>query len=116
MSTVSKEDNKSTLLKKLLAFKTELCKDEGALQEAKMDMKGKAGCKDDLKILSSALAEVQTCQRKIEKAISSGSKKEESKKALMESLAALEKSKKCKKLVAGPPKKKTKKEEEGEDD
>ena len=115
MSTVSKDDNKSTLLKKLLAFKAELCKDERALQEAKLDMKGKAGCKDELKILSPALTEVQACQKKIEKAINSGSKKEESKKALLESLAALEKSKKCKKLVAGPPKKKAKKEEEEED-
>ena len=109
MSTVSKDD-KSTLLKKLLAFKAELCKDERALQEAKLDMKGKAGCKDELKILSPALTEVQACQKKIEKAINSGSKKEESKKALLESLAALEKRKKCKKLVAGPPKKKAKKE------
>ena len=37
----------------------------------------------------------QQRQKKIEKAINSGSKKEESKKALLESLAALEKSKKC---------------------
>ena len=64
MSTVSKDDNKSTLLKKLLAFKAELCKDERALQEAKLDMKGKAGCKDELKILSPALTEVQACQEK----------------------------------------------------
>eukprot|EP00435_Cladocopium_sp_Y103_P025887 s371_g6.t1 len=116
MSTVSKDDNKSTLLKKLLAFKTELCKDESFLQEAKMDMKSKAGSKDDLKILTSALAEVQACQKKIEKVITGGSKKEESKKALLESLAALEKSKKCKKLFAGPPKKKAKREEEEEDE
>lgn len=33
----TKDDNKSTLLKKLLAFKAELCKDEGALQEAKLN-------------------------------------------------------------------------------
>lgn len=104
MSQVSKTDTKDSLLKKLLAFKTELCKDEATLQEAKLEAKGKSSNKDDLKILQSALTALQTSQKKIEKAISAGCKKEAAKEALIDSSAALEKGKKCKKLF-GPTKK-----------
>ena len=104
MSQVSKTDTKDSLLKKLLAFKTELCKDEATLQEAKLEAKGKSSNKDDLKILQSALTALQTSQKKIEKAISAGCKKEAVKEALIDSSAALAKGKKCKKLF-GPTKK-----------
>lgn len=94
-----------------LAFKTELCKDEATLQEARLEAKGKSSNKDDLKILQSALTALQASQKKIEKVISGGCKKEAAKEALLDSFAALEKGKKCKKLF-GPIKKKT---SDGED-
>ena len=65
MSQVSKTDNKDSLLKKLLAFKTELCKDEATLQEARLEAKGKSSNKDDLKILQSALTALQASQKRL---------------------------------------------------
>ena len=116
VSTVTSSDTKDSLLKKLLAFKAELCKDEGALQEARLEMKGKADKKDDLKMLTSTLQVLQTCQKQVEKATAGGCKKEQSKQALVACFAALEKVKKCKKLLPGKEKKTKKRqvsEEEG---
>ena len=116
MSTVTSSDTKDSLLKKLLAFKAELCKDEGVLQEAKLEMKGKADKKDDLKMLTSTLQALQTCQKQVEKATTGGCKKELSKQALVACFAALEKVKKCKKMLPGKSKKTKKRqvsEEEG---
>ena len=121
ISTVTKADNKDSLLKKLLAFKAELVKDEGALQEAKLELKGQADKKEEGKLVAAALQSVKACQGKVENAIKRGCGKEEAKDALLASFAAFEKSKKCKKLVSGPAKKKAKvaakeKSEEEEDD
>ena len=93
------------MLKKLLAFKAELCKDEVVLQEAKGEMKGKADKKDELKMLTSTLQALQTCQKQVEKATGGGCKKETSKAALVACFAALEKVKKCKKMLPRKPRK-----------
>ena len=115
MTTVTSSDSQETLKRKLLAFKAELCKDEGALEGFKSDLKGRAEKKEELKFVNSALQAVQSCQKQLEKVIAGGCKKEDSKKALISSFEAIEKSKKAKKLLA---KKKGKKpeEDEGDDD
>ena len=116
MSTVTSSDTKDSLMKKLLAFKAELCKDEAVLQEAKLEMKGKADKKDELKMLTSTLQALQTCQKQVEKATAGGCKKELSKQALIACFAALGKVKKCKKILPGKSKKTKKRqmsEEEG---
>ena len=115
MSQVTSSGTKDSLLKKLLAFKAELCKDEVVLQEAKGEMKGKADKKDEVKMLTSTLQALQTCQKQVEKATGGGCKKETSKAALVACFAALEKVKKCKKML--PTKsKKTKKRQVSEEE
>eukprot|EP00434_Breviolum_minutum_P018828 symbB.v1.2.016607.t1/scaffold1266.1/size127780/2 len=109
------EDMQDSLMKKLLAFKAELCKDEAVLQEAKLEMKGKADKKDELKMLTSTLQALQTCQKQVEKATAGGCKKELSKQALIACFAALGKVKKCKKILPGKSKK-TKKRQMSEEE
>lgn len=98
LSVVEKTDNKDSLLKKLMAFRTELSKEEASLTETKIALKGKDK-KDELKVLTGTLSALSNCLKKIEKAMKAGCKKEESKETLLACFSALEKAKKTKKLL-----------------
>ena len=98
LSSVQKADTKDSLLKKLLAFRTELSKEEATLTEAKMNLKGK-GKKEEMKLVTGTLALLASTLKKIEKTTSGGCKKEECKQTLLACFGALEKSKKMKKLL-----------------
>lgn len=98
LSTVEKGDNKDSLLKKLLTFRTELSKEEASLTETKIALKGQDK-KDEMKLLTKTLQDLSSCLKKIEKTMKAGCKKEDCKEALLACFSALEKSKKTKKLL-----------------
>eukprot|EP00435_Cladocopium_sp_Y103_P052176 s1056_g16.t1 len=114
MSTVSKQEGKEALQKKIVAFQAELTKDQASLTTMWLDIKKDKEAKEEAKEVKAVLEKLQTALGKLN-ACKKSLKKEDCKAALMLSYQCLQKAKKVKTDAKKKLKKKQGEEEEEEE-